>query len=158
MWKFVKKYHTRRIIAEEPFSQQINTYYAACGMYGKINIWEKSSSHPSKSIAAVAPQGLRSPLKCSSNDSTQSARSSIKNEANGRVMRTMCTRVKKLKIHRGKIDEGCILLLKLYMAWNVVLFMTPLYDKGKEKNFVLKRSRNGEKIMSFVCGWKIEVK
>ena len=112
-------------------------------------LW-KSGPRLAKSIAAVAPQGLRSPLKCSSNDSTQSARSSIKNEANGHVMRTMCSRVKKLKIHRGKIDEGCILLLKLYMAWNVVLLMTPLYDKGKEKNFVLKRSRNREKI---VCMW-----
>ena len=28
--------------------------------------------------------------------------------------------------------------------------MTPLYDKGKQKNFVLKKSRNREKI---VCMW-----
>ena len=87
-------------LSEEPFSQQTNTYYAACGVHGKMNIWEKSSPHLAKSITAVAPQGLRPPLKCGSNDTTQSTRSSGKGEANGRVVRTVCARVKKLKVHK----------------------------------------------------------
>jgi len=98
--KICEKVSHLQNFAEEPFSQQTNTYYAACGVHGKMNIWEKSGPRLAKSIAAVAPQGLRPPLKCSSNDSAQSARSSVKNEANGRVVRTMCTRVKKLKVHK----------------------------------------------------------
>jgi len=60
----------------------------------------KSGPRLAKSIAAVAPQGPRPLLKCGSNDTTQSTRSSGKGEANGSVVRTVCARVKKLKTHK----------------------------------------------------------